>query len=89
MHTNQHKTETLNARIEPALKANAERILKKLGLSNAEAIRLFYTQICLNQGLPFNVNIPNKTTLAAIHDADTGNTIRAKSVKELFDDLED
>ena len=59
MRSNQHKTETLNARVEPALKNNAERILKKLGLSNAEAIRLFYTQICLNNGLPFRVNIPN------------------------------
>lgn len=89
MQTAPHKTETLNARIEPALKANAERILKKIGLSNAEAIRLFYTQICLNKGLPFSVNIPNKTTLAAMRDADTGKTIRANSVKELFDDLED
>ena len=87
MRSNQHKTETLNARVEPALKNNAERILKKLGLSNAEAIRLFYTQICLNNGLPFRVNIPNKITKAAMLDADTGNTIKVNSVKELFDDL--
>lgn len=83
-----HKTETLNTRIEPALKSNAEKILKKLGLSNAEAIRLFYTQICLNQGLPFRVNIPNKVTKAAMHDADTGNTVRAGSIDKLFDELE-
>ena len=84
-----HKTETLNARIEPGLKRHAEKILKELGLSNAEAIRLFYTQICLNQGLPFMVNLPNKVTKAAMQDADTGNTLRASSIDELFDNLED
>ena len=89
MHANQHKTETLNARIEPALKNNAERILKKLGLSNAEAIRLFYTQICLNKGLPFDIKIPSKTTLSAMQELETGNAKKFNSVKELFKDLDD
>ena len=85
-NNNTHKTETLNARIEPALKNNAEQILKKSGLSNAEAIRLFYTQICLNKGLPFSVQLPNEKTKAAMHDADTGNILIAKSIDELFED---
>lgn len=89
MHTNQHKTETLNTRIEPTLKSNAERILKKLGLSNAEAIRLFYTQICLNKGLPFDVKIPNKTTLTSMHELDTGKAKKFNSVESLFEDLDD
>lgn len=89
MHPNNHKTETLNARIEPALKSNAERILKKLGLSNAEAIRLFYTQICLNQGLPFDVKIPNKATIAAMKEAESGKLKRFSSTEELFNDLDD
>lgn len=89
MHSTPHKTETLNARIEPALKANAERILKKIGLSNAEAIRLFYTQICLNKGLPFSLNIPSKKTIKALRDAEANKTFHANSVKELFDDLKD
>lgn len=83
----EHKTETLNARIEPGLKRDAEEILKKVGLSNAEAIRLFYTQICLNQGLPFSVSIPNAKTRQAMLDADTGNTIQADAVDDIFEDL--
>jgi len=89
MHPNQHKTETLNARIEPALKSGAERILKKLGLSNAEAIRLFYTQICLNGGLPFEVRIPNQTTIDAIEELESGHGKRFNSLEELFKDLND
>jgi DNA-damage-inducible protein J len=84
-----HKTETLNTRIEPALKSSAERILKKLGLSNAEAIRLFYTQICLNQGLPFDIKIPNKATVAAMKEAESGKLKRFKSTEDLFKDLND
>ncbi len=89
MHANQHKSETLNARIAPTLKSNAERILKKLGLSNAEAIRLFYTQICLNKGLPFDVKIPNKTTLTAMQELETGRSKRFNSIKGLFKELDD
>ena len=89
MHANQHKTETLNARIEPVLKSNAERIFKKLGLSNAEAIRLFYTQICLNKGLPFDIKIPNKTTLAAMRELETGSAKKFNSVEELFKNLDE
>lgn len=36
-----HKEATINARIEPKLKADAEHILHAVGLSSAEAVRLF------------------------------------------------
>jgi DNA-damage-inducible protein J len=81
------KAATVNTRIEPALKTKAEIILNKVGLSSAEAIRLFYTQICLRKGLPFDIKIPNKKTLKAMQDADTGKTYKVKSVKDLFDSL--
>lgn len=82
-----HKVATINARIEPELKTEAENILHTVGLSAAEAIRLFYKQICLKRGLPFEIKIPNKKTLRAMHDADTGKTHKAKSVDDLFKDL--
>jgi DNA-damage-inducible protein J len=50
-------------------------------------VRLFYTQVCLHNGLPFEVKIPNKETLDAMHDADKRKTHKAKNVDELFDDL--
>ena len=83
-----HKAAIINTRIEPKLKTKAEAILHKVGLTSAEAVRLFYKQICLQRGLPFDVKIPNKETLKAMHDADTGKTRKAKSVDALFEDLE-
>jgi DNA-damage-inducible protein J len=82
------KAATINARIEPEVKHQAEIILHKVGLTSAEAIRLFYKQICLRKGLPFVIEIPNKKTRDAMRDADLGRTNKAKNVDELFEDLE-
>lgn len=79
-----HKTAIVNARIAPMLKIRAENILNKTGLSSAEAIRLFYTQVCLNNGLPFAVKIPNKITQKAMRDAELRRTQKAKSVDALL-----
>ncbi len=64
-----HKIATINTRIEPKLKSQAETILHKVGLTSAEAVRLFYMQVCLHKGLPFEVKIPNEETIKAMRDA--------------------
>ncbi|MCP4371982.1 MAG: type II toxin-antitoxin system antitoxin, RelB/DinJ family, partial [Deltaproteobacteria bacterium] len=46
-----NKSAIIHARIEPRTKKKAEDVLKKLGMSPTEAIRIFYTQICLKGGL--------------------------------------
>lgn len=82
-----NKVATINARIEPALKYQAEVILHNVGLSTAEAIRLFYTQICLNKGLPFAVKLPNKETIAAIHELESGKGTKYRSMDDVWSDL--
>ena len=66
------KTAHLNARLDPHLKASAERTLARLGLSATEAVTMFYRQIVLRRGLPFDVCLPNAETLAAIEELDQG-----------------
>ena len=53
------KTEFIRARVEPELKYQAEEIFSKLGLSPTDAITLFYVQVTLHGGLPFEMRIPN------------------------------
>ena len=53
------KTSSLYARIEPEIKEQAEAILKYLGIPVSNAITIFYKQVILNKGLPFNVCIPD------------------------------
>ena len=63
------KTEMIRARVEPDLKVQAERVLRELGLSATEAITLFYKQVVLRQGVPFEVSIPNAETVEALRQA--------------------
>lgn len=53
------KSANLYARIEPEVKEQAEMILNALGISASNAITMFYKQIILNNGLPFEVNLPD------------------------------
>jgi DNA-damage-inducible protein J len=64
------KSAMIRARISPSLKEEAEAILKELGLTITEAIVLFYNQIRLYKGLPFDVRIPNPSTQKAMDDLD-------------------
>lgn len=52
------KSANLYARIEPDLKEQAESILAALGIPASNAITMFYRQIVLNKGLPFEVKLP-------------------------------
>lgn len=80
------KTATVHSRIEPEIKDLAEGILHRLGLSPTEAIRMFYTQITLRNGLPFDVSIPNEVTIKALEDSRNGRNLeRFDSTNELFE----
>ncbi len=82
------KSEMIRARIEPALKKDVESIFKKLGLSTTEAISLFYHQVKLWKGLPFEVRIPNETTLKTFRDTDNGNNlVDCEDAEDMFSKL--
>lgn len=82
------KEAMIRARIEPHLKEEVEGIFEELGLSITEAITIFYKQVKLNKGLPFEVRIPNKTTLKTFRDTDAGrNVVRTKDARDMFDKL--
>lgn len=66
------KTSTVRARIEPDLKDKAEHIFRRLGLTATQAITLFYKQVELRNGLPFEVVIPTETTRRTLDDTDAG-----------------
>jgi DNA-damage-inducible protein J len=82
------KNATIRARIEPGLKKRVESLFHRLGLSTTEAITIFYRQVDLRNGLPFDVIIPNKTTLRTLDDTDAGrNLVICKDADEMFKKL--
>ena len=85
-----NKSETIHMRIEPEIKAEADSILKRLGLSTADAISIFLNQVILNGGLPFEVKIPvpNEITLRAMHEAENDINMRKfNTANEMFQEL--
>ena len=57
------KSASVYARIEPEVKEQAEQILTTLGIPASNAITIFYKQIILHNGLPFDVTIPRSQLL--------------------------
>lgn len=80
------KTAYVTARVEKKLKTDAEKVLKTLGVKTSDAVAMLYRQVVLQQGLPFEVRIPNKETRKAIRDLQDGKgTIYTGSTKDIFD----
>ena len=81
------KTATASALIAPEIKKEAEDILRKLGLSVSKSFELFYRQVITQQGLPFDLQIPDEKTMKAINNSRCGKGKTLTTQRELFDDL--
>ena len=93
------KSANLYARIEPDVKEQAESILSALGISASNAINMFYKQIILNRGLPFEVKIPTAkaVNVAELTEAEVNSELekgyadmvagRTKPARQAFADI--
>lgn len=71
------KSASISARIDPDLKAQAEQIFSELELTASQAIALFYKQVILKQGIPFEVSLhqnENKNASEHRHTSTNGQT---------------
>ncbi len=75
--------ETTSVKLDKEAKDEAKRIFKQLGLTMGEAFNLFLYQVKMNNGLPFEVKIPNKTTKKAMEETREGKNIEAFSLKDI------
>jgi DNA-damage-inducible protein J len=66
------KAEMIRARVDRDLKREAGELFSELGLSATEAITLFYRQVTLHQGMPFDVRMPNAETVKVLREARDG-----------------
>ncbi len=81
-------TVTVQARISPELKEEAEAVFAAIGMTTAEAIRVFLQQAVNSGGLPFQpkARTPNTETLAAMLELEEGGGQRFATTDELFAD---
>lgn len=78
------KTATLNLRVNPELKQQAEDILRQLGIPMSTAVDMFLNQITLVGGIPFSVTLP-KAPASVNADRMTAEQIHANLHKGLED----
>jgi DNA-damage-inducible protein J len=82
------KTAVVRARVEPKVKGSVEKILYKLGISTSEAINIFFRQVYLNKGFPFEIKLPNEALKEAVDSSRQGKNItKYESVEEMFGKL--
>ena len=77
------KTASLNIRIDPETKADAENLFSQFGITVTDAVNMFLRQSLMMGGLPFELKLPryNAETEAAMQEARDimAGKIRAKS----------
>ena len=66
------KEAVVRARVDKKLKHDSETILRRLGISQTEAIRMFFSQVVLRKGLPFAVSLQVRTTMICFSRAPSG-----------------
>jgi len=70
---------TIQTRIDPDSKEKLRDILDDLGISMSEAIVMYIHQIILRKGIPFEVKLPNKTTLDTVEALENGKELHSVS----------
>lgn len=59
---------TLNLRVSPIVKQEAEAVLKQLGVPMATAVDMYLRQIALTGGIPFSVTLPKNQVMSTMGD---------------------
>lgn len=72
-----------NVYLDTNLKAQAKDIYKQYGLTLSDAVNMFLAQSVFNQGLPFDLKIPNDETLQAMKDVETGDNYEDITLEDL------
>ena len=81
-------TEVVRARVDGRLKEEATAILAAMGLTVSDFVRIGLTRVVIEQGLPFEMRVPNRLTVETLAKSERGEGIhRAEDAKTLFKDL--
>jgi DNA-damage-inducible protein J len=79
---------TVQARVSAELKEDAEAVFAAIGLTTAEAIRIFMQQSVNSGGLPFQptAKVASPETLQAMSELEDGGGHKFNTTDELFID---
>jgi len=79
---------TIRARCDAELKVSAEAIFKQLGITTSQAINMFLAKVKSEKGIPFELKIPNETTIDAMNEVKLGKNIESTSIEQIKQEFE-
>lgn len=77
----------VHVRVDHKTKQKAAKALAAMGISMSDAMRMLLVRVAAEKALPFDVKVPNATTVKAMRAADRGKGKHLKSADALFQDL--
>jgi DNA-damage-inducible protein J len=77
----------VHVRVDEKVKEAASLTLAKMGISISDAVRMMLVRVATEKALPFEVRVPNATTVKAMQSADKKQGKRFRSAQALFEDL--
>jgi DNA-damage-inducible protein J len=80
-------TSMVHVRVHEKIKEEASATLAKMGISISDAVRMMLVRVAVEKALPFEVRLPNATTVNAMKSADKKQGKRFQSAEALFEDL--
>lgn len=81
-------TTMVHVRVDEKIKNQATETLAAMGLTLSDAVRVFLTRVVADQQLPFALQAPNATTLAAMREARAMGKARFDAADALVHELE-
>ena len=86
MVSSSNKTRT-NVYLDTKTKEKAKEIFKHYGIGLSDAFNIFLTQSVLERGIPFDIKIPNDTTIKAIRESKSNKNMTKISIEDLKKDI--
>ncbi len=80
-------TTMVHVRVDEQIKQRAAKSLAGMGISVSDAVRMLLVRVAAEKALPFEVKVPNTTTVKALRAADKGKGKRLDSATVLFKEL--
>ena len=80
-------TTMVHIRVDQKTKQRAAKTLAAMGMSVSDAVRMLLLRVAAEKALPFEVKVPNATTVKAMRAAGRGKGKRLNSAGALFKDL--
>ena len=82
-------TTMVHIRVDEKLKREAWAALDGMGLSLSDAVRLLLVRVAAEKALPFEIRVPNTSTIRAMEDVNVGTLESFESVTALMASIDE